>query len=338
MKIFIVGITGLLGSEAARILFSRGHEVSGLALPQLPEGLNLPKEINLKFGNYLEISDEELHTLLKGYDAFIFAAGVDERVKTKPSALETFNRYNVYPLAKMLKIAKQEGIKNIVVLGSYFTYFNETKPKLKLAVNHPYIQSRLVQKELLFSFSDSDTNIALLELPYIFGVQKGRKPVWVFLIEMILKMGKKTYYPTGGSAMVTVRQVGEAIAGAVERNKGTNAYPIGYYNIEWNEMLKIMHNAIGEPKRKIISLPHFIYRPVMAHIYNKDRKAGYEGGLNLGKFARMHCSKQYVPNTYAIKLGVTPDDINQAIYDSARLSYEVIKEKRRVVEMEIKEK
>jgi hypothetical protein len=54
-------------------------------------------------------------------------------------------------------------------------------------------------------------------------------------------MKNKTMYPKGGTAMVTVRQVGQALAGAIERNKGGKCYPIGYYNLTWVEMLKIAH-------------------------------------------------------------------------------------------------
>ncbi len=51
--------------------------------------------------------------------------------------------------------------------------------------------------------------------PYIFGAQPGRKPVWLFIAQMIQNTkGKRLYYPKGGTTMVTVRQVGEAIAGA----------------------------------------------------------------------------------------------------------------------------
>ena len=42
MKVFMIGGTGLLGSEAAKVLIERGHEVTSIALPPLPEGAVLP--------------------------------------------------------------------------------------------------------------------------------------------------------------------------------------------------------------------------------------------------------------------------------------------------------
>lgn len=338
MKIFIIGITGLLGSEAARQFLKAGHEVSGLTLADYPKDLDLPASVKLHVGSYLELSEAELTKLLKGCDGLVFAAGIDERIKTPPPALLTFNKYNVQPLKDILRIAKRVGIKHTVILGSYFTYFNRTKPQLNLAKTHPYIESRMLQQEVAFTFSDKNFDVAVLELPYIFGVQQGRAPVWTFLVEMLLAMKGATYYPRGGSAMVTVRQVGEAIVGALLTNKGANAYPINYYNVTWDAMLSAMHRALGEPKRRIIHVPRFIYKIVMRRIYKKDLKAGYEGGLNLGKFSVMHASNQFMPIEPSIKLGVRADDIFAAIYDSAKLSYDIIKNKEQTVTMTLSDK
>ena len=47
MKVFMIGGTGLLGSEAARELIARGHEVTALALPPVPKGATLPPEMKI---------------------------------------------------------------------------------------------------------------------------------------------------------------------------------------------------------------------------------------------------------------------------------------------------
>lgn len=38
------------------------------------------------------------------------------------------------------------------------------------------------------SFAYDNFNVTVLELPYIFGTQPGRKLVWIFLVESIRKM------------------------------------------------------------------------------------------------------------------------------------------------------
>ena len=52
MKVFMIGGTGLLGSEAAKVLISRGHEVTAMALPPLPEGGLWCDECERKSWNY----------------------------------------------------------------------------------------------------------------------------------------------------------------------------------------------------------------------------------------------------------------------------------------------
>ena len=284
MKVFMIGGTGLLGSQAAKELIERGHEVTSIALPPLPEGAVLPPEMKIEYGNYLEMSDDEIRAHFKGMDGFVFAAGVDERVEGPAPIYDLYKKYNIDPVRRLLTIAKECGVKHAVILGSYFSFADKIWPQLELAKNHPYIRSRRDQEDVAMSFADenfdvavlelknhpyirsrrdqedvamsfADENfdVAVLELPYIFGTQPGRKPVWVFLVENIRGMNGVTMWPKGGSAMVTVKQVGQAIAGALERNKGGFCYPIGYYNYSWKQLLKVCHKTMGVPNKKIIS-------------------------------------------------------------------------------------
>ena len=68
MKIFMIGGTGLLGCEAATTLIKRGHQVKSVALPPLPEGAPIPKEMELVFGDINKKTDEEIEQMLEGCD------------------------------------------------------------------------------------------------------------------------------------------------------------------------------------------------------------------------------------------------------------------------------
>lgn len=208
MKVFLIGGTGLLGSEAAKVLIERGHEVLSIALPPLPQGAVLPEQMQIEFGNYLEMSDEELKKYMTGCEGFVFAAGVDERVEGPAPIYDLYKKYNIDPVKRLLGIAKECGVKHAAICGSYFAYFAKCRKDLKLAETHPYIRSRLDQEEVAMSFADDQFSVGVLELPYIFGTQSGRKPVWMFVAEQILN-AKTTMYPKGGSTMVTVHQVGQ---------------------------------------------------------------------------------------------------------------------------------
>ncbi|MCR5354384.1 MAG: NAD(P)-dependent oxidoreductase [Lachnospiraceae bacterium] len=333
MKVFMIGGTGLLGSEAAKVLIERGHEVLSIALPPLPQGAELPSEMQIEYGNYLEMSDDEIANYMTGCDGFVFAAGVDERVEGPAPIYDLFKKYNIDPVKRLLGIAKKCGVKHAAICGSYFAHFAKTRPEMKLAETHPYIRSRVDQEKVAMSFADDNFSVAVLELPYIFGTQPGRKPVWMFIAEQIMN-SKKTMYPKGGSTMVTVHQVGQAIAGALEYTDGGKCWPIGYYNMTWNEMLQIMHKALGKPEQKVVNIPNWMFTMGTKKMYKEQLRNNIQGGLYLPKLSDIQCSELYIDKTLGCDpLHVEADDIDAAITDSMRLCRAVIEKKTTVIDM-----
>jgi nucleoside-diphosphate-sugar epimerase len=336
MKVFMIGGTGLLGSQAAVELIQRGHEVTSVALPPLPIGAVLPKEMTIEFGNYLEMSDEAILAKMAGCEGFVFAAGVDERVEGPKPIYDLYKKYNIDPVDRLLGLAKKAGIKHAVICGSYFSYFAKLHPEWKLTAIHPYIRSRIDQEKAAEKQSEG-LDVAVLELPYIFGTQPGRKPVWVFLAKMIRDSKKRIYYPKGGSAMVTVKQVGEAIAGALEKNVGFATYPIGYWNLTWVEMLAIMDQYLGCPDKPIQTIPNWMFTLGGIQIRHTQKKQGIDGGLNLAKYAKVMGSDLFIDKALGCdKLGVRDDDLDQAIGDSILLSAAVLDNKVAALDMKAK--
>ena len=103
--ICMIGGTGLLGSQGAAELISRGHEVRAIALPPLPQGAVLPPEMEIEYCNYLEMNDNEIKKMFEGCEGFVFAAGVDERVEGPAPIYNLYKKYNIDPVKHLLKIA-----------------------------------------------------------------------------------------------------------------------------------------------------------------------------------------------------------------------------------------
>jgi nucleoside-diphosphate-sugar epimerase len=333
----MIGGTGLIGFEVAKLLIDKGHDVVTIALREISKKLEIPKGMTIVYGNYLEMSDEELLSLMMNADAFVFAAGIDERIEGPAPIYDLFKKYNIDSLQRLLELAKKTRIKHTVICGSYFSYFAKHLPHLELTKHHPYIRSRIDQENIALSYASDDFHIAIIELPYIFGVQPGRKPVWVFLVEMIRKMKKHTFYPKGGTTLITVRQAAEGIVGAIEKNRGGNTYPLGYYNMEWKEFLSIVHEALGySKKRKVITIPNFLFKLYVIYLDKQRKKKNIEGGLNLRKFVRVQTSKLFIePTLSADYLGVREDDIKAAIKDSIALSLLILDNEEDVIDMKI---
>ncbi len=333
MNVFMVGGTGLLGCAAAQIFIDRGHTVKSVALPPVPEGAPIPKEMELVFGSYLDLSDDEIKGMMSGCDCFVFAAGVDERVEFPAPVYEAYEKYNIEPVKRLIGLAKEAGIKHSVVLGSYFSYFAKEFPEMGLYNKHPYIRSRIEQEKAALALADDKMDVAVLELPYIFGTQPGRKPVWTILIEQLSKMGKVTMYPKGGTTMLTVRQVAQTIVGAAEKNRGGNAYPIGYYNLTWDEFLTIVHAAMGVPDRKIVHIAKWMFKAYGKNMAKDYAKRGIEPGIDPVELAEIMCMNTFISKKPAADLGATDDDIKAAIFDSVKLSIEAFEGTKELVQM-----
>lgn len=287
--------------------------------------------MSVEFGNYLEMGDREIEARLAGCDALVFAAGVDERVEFPPPVYEKYLKYNVAPVERFLDAAKRVGVRKAVVLGSYFSYYAKLRPELELARHHPYIRARLAQEDAALSRGDSDLDVMVLELPYIFGAQSGRKPVWVFLVEQLLAMKGPCLYTRGGTTMVTVRQVAQCVAGAIERGRGGTCYPVGWYNMRWREMLAIMYASMGMPRKLIVTVPDFLYTINARRMGKAYRRRGVESGLDLERLVEIQTSELFIDQAQIRdELGVGEDDIEAAIGESVALSLEAIAGKKLV--------
>lgn len=337
MKVFMIGGTGLLGCEAARVLIERGHQVKSVALPPLPEGAPIPEEMEIVFSDINKISDEEFKEIAAGCEVFIFAAGVDERVEFPAPVYEYYYKYNIAPLERLLPVCKEMGMKRAVVLGSYFSGLVKARPDMKLCERNPYFRSRIDQENVCRRYADKDFDVSVLELPYIFGTQPGRRPVWVVLIEQIAMMDKLpcTLYPKGGTTMLTARQVGQCIAGAAEKQThGFRAWPIGMYNMKWKQFLKIVYNARGMGEnRPIISIPPWMMKMGMGGIVKDYAARGIDSGMDPLQLPYIMDLDLFTDPRYCRELGVTEDDITAAIFDSIKVSEEAYLGKVKLLDM-----
>jgi hypothetical protein len=234
-------------------------------------------------------------------------------------------------------MCKKLGYKGAVVLGSYFSYLSKQYPEKGFAKKNKYFASRLKQEQVCERFSDDTFSVKVLELPYIFGTQPGRKPVWTILIEQIKMMDNWgfTMYPKGGTAMLTCRQVGEVICGAAERDvKGFEAFPIGMYNMKWDKFLKIVYAARGMGNdRKILGVAPWMMKMGMIGVAKDYKKRGIDSGMDPFNLPYIMDLDLFYSNKYTIELGATEDDIEAAITDSIKVSVASYEGKVKLLEM-----
>ncbi len=283
MKVFILGGAGFIGAHTIKALIHHGHRVSSLALPPAPpEGL-LPEEVDLCLANFNALGDDQVLALLAGCQGAIFAAGVDDRVTPRAPAYPFFYKMNVLPAARFFRLAVQAGVSRGVLLSSYFAHFNRKWPELGLADHHPYIRSRVAQEAAVLAAAGEALDVAILQLPYVFGDLPGRTPLWKPVLDYIHSPLPWIFYTRGGSAMVGVDQVAMAVLGALEQGEGGGRYLIGDENLTWQEWLGRLMRITGIKKR-VLTLPDRLVRLGLLGVAGWHQLRGMEGGLDPNHF------------------------------------------------------
>lgn len=314
MKIVIIGGTGFLGYHAGLEFLRRGHHVTAVGLPPLPLDADYLKQVRLITQNIETAPDAELLEVFNGQDALVFAAGIDDRVNPKKPAYPFFHYHNVEVTERILKLAKQAGVKRAVVLGSYFVHFNRIWAELKIAEKHPYICSRVEQEKVCFALTSDDFEVMVLELPYIFGSMQGRVPMWKPLVDMA--RSGSVYFCAGGTNCISVKSVAEAIIGAVERGKGGDAYLVGDENLTWEQMFKGFGRGLGKDV-KITTLPKIALQAVMAFMFVSRWIKGIESGLDPLSYVDIQTANTFFdPIASQQALGYSSGGLDQAFKDT----------------------
>lgn len=317
-NVFILGGTGLLGYHTVRELLDRGYTVSTMSLPPMPAEDLLPKEVECSLGNINEMSDEDILNLLKGKDAFIYAAGADERMLPQAPATRFFYKENVIPTQRLARLAREAGVKKFVLYGSYFSHFAEKWTDLKLATEQAYPRTRLLQEEIAILEGEGEMDVMSLRLPYIFGTMPGRKPLWEMFLPQIQG---KDFVPVlaGGTAMVTVKQVAEATVGAIEHGKHGGKYAISDTNMKHEEFFRIIADVLGQKDTVIQVLPLEQMRPAYVKVDEQVAAEGKEHGIHIALTADIQNRDAYIdPEDTMPILKYNKDDVRESIKETIR--------------------
>lgn len=319
MRVFVIGGTGFLGTYTVKELLRRGHSAATLANLPPSSQIDFPAEIDLTLADLSTLSDEDLAALLAGCDGLVFAAGVDDRVVPDAPAYPFFYAANVAATERVIRLARQAGVRRAVVFSSYFAALDLRWPEMKLAETHPYIRSRREQIEAAKQAAGSNLTVSFLMLPYIFGSLPGRVPLWKPLIDYIASPLPWVFYPSGGSAMVAVGEVASAAVRALEAGQPGREYPIASQNLTWKQFLTRLGSLLGKPK-PIVTLPAWLVRVGMWFVGLSFKLRGKEGGLDPVPFTDLQTRDAFLDTeTSQQQLGYQRYDLDDALAETVRV-------------------
>ena len=295
-KVFICGGTGFLGFYSAKEFLRQGVEVSVLALPnEITLGQSWwPSEIKVNYGKLFDfkndkatdlVTKEQLVDYFKGHDVLVYAVGPDDRMHTTPgvSGYDFFHKYLVDKVIPVFEAAKEAGVKKAVLLNSDFAYFNRIWPEKHLADRHPYIKVRCEHGDALIKVGGGRANggmdVVVLELPYIFGNMPEREPLWkeIFL-DRFAKM-PAVMFPKGGTNMIHVNGIAEAVVAASYYGEHGDKLPIGAYDETYKTMINMMMEDCGATKR-YMGVPTWMATIGGYMVANSIKKTNQDSGLN----------------------------------------------------------
>jgi nucleoside-diphosphate-sugar epimerase len=314
-RVCIIGGTGFLGYHALVEFIDHGWETTVIGLPSSERSLNFPPEVKVILKDIETLTDYDLLALMRGHTALIYAAGMDDRSIPHKPAYPKFFHENVENPIRVLKLAREAGVKRAVIFGSYFVHFDRLWPEMKLAQHHPYIRSRVEQEKAVLSLAGMDVDV--LELPYVFGSLPidGWKPLWLPLIKYLYRSPIILFTP-GGAACVSARTVAAAAYKTIVNGRAGNCYPINQENLTWEQLLNSLTRVRGLRKR-VISLPKWIVEICMYSISILHYLQGKEGGLDPRYFTGLQTANTFVdPSPSQNRLGYEMKDLDEAFRDT----------------------
>jgi dihydroflavonol-4-reductase len=244
MHVLTIGGAGQLGHFILKHLASEGHELSVMGIGNPPEDGYLPSGTHYIACNVEQATEEELRNHFKGVDTVIHAAGADGRNIFPRPAINGFREANVLPIPRIIHAIRDTGASRLIILGSYYTAMHRVFPNLNIPAKSAYVSSRMEQTEVAFEHAGNDVDVAILELPYIFGAAPGKGTLWGFYVDAIKNCSGMLSVHAGGSACITMNQVGLAAAHAALYSKGHRCYPIGNQNLTYTEIYSHFAKAL----------------------------------------------------------------------------------------------
>jgi nucleoside-diphosphate-sugar epimerase len=241
MNILVIGGTGLIGGHAALYLKDNGHEVTIAGRKPAAAGSALAELKQLQ-GDYVAGT----FTLddLAGFDALVFAAGNDVRHIPQDGNVDAhWQRNNVEAIPRLFQLARDAGIKQAVLVGSFYP---QVAPQL--IETEPYVRSRHLADEGVRALVTADFKVCSINAPFVVGAVPGLK---VEMFEAYTRYAEGQfaplpyYGPAGGSNFISTRSLSQAILGALLRGESGKAYLVGDENLSYAQYFESFLRAVG---------------------------------------------------------------------------------------------
>lgn len=308
-KALVIGGLGFIGHHLVKALESRNYDVTVSTQSAID---NESRDTPLIQIDLDSMSDEVLKVLLEPFQIVVFCGGLDDRNIPEGDAWSYFYEGNVTPCVRLANMAKHGNLKHLVILGSYFSYFNRKHPEWQLSKRHPYVSSRGKQEIQTREALEGKAQLTVLEIPYVFGSAPGLVPLWKPLVDYINSM-PVVFYTNGGTNICAVEQVADAVVGILESSSHRDNWIVGGMNVTWKELIGMIARPMKK-RKSVITLPNsLVYlAAILLKIYFKIR--GKQSGLDAFHFVAVQTKNTFLDTRESMeRLGYGRVDIQAAV-------------------------
>lgn len=231
MRAFITGGTGLLGSNLVRLLLEQGHHVTALVRSQRKAAQvlgNLP--VTLVEGDMSDVN--AWSSALAGCDTLFHTAAYFREYYAPGDHWATLKAINIDATLQLFAAAHAHGVAKVIYVSSSGVIgpnpnggsSDETTPPGKGAMENLYFRSKVLGEQAIAQFLETHALDVVLILPgWIFGPGDGA-PTTSGQVVLDLLDRKLPAIPPGGSSIVDVRDVAQAMINSVERGRRGERY------------------------------------------------------------------------------------------------------------------
>lgn len=247
MKIFITGITGLLGSYVAKEFASLG-EIHGFkrssSSTRLLEGIDFP--IHWHEGSLLNANS--IDDAIEGMDLVIHCAG---KVSFSPKDEEELFEVNVRGTANLVNAMLYSGLKNLIHVSSVsalgrnpdISVINEDHKWVDSPLNTKYGISKYFGELEAWRGEQEGLNLIVVNPSILLGkISDDRSSTSIY--SHIL--GNSKYYPKGSVNYLDVRDAAKIIKSLYLKESWGNRYILNKESIKYREFFEKMAKAFGK--------------------------------------------------------------------------------------------
>lgn len=321
-KVFVLGGAGFLGYHTIREAVARGYEVKTVDIVDLPESLKFGPEARVEFivDDVFKLADEQIRAMLAGCDSFVYAGGVDERIVPNKPARKFFYDKNVLATDRIARLAREAGVRNFVLFGSYLAEFAENNQELRDHGYHKeaYVETRLLQEQVAIYRGETTMKVSVLRLPAIFGTMEGNIPFWSLYVDMLRG---QDFMPVteGGFATITASQVGQAALAALENGIHRKTYPVATGYMTYLDFYKKILAELGQSETTKLQVMSF---DDLEEAYRADEaltdRQGIEHGIRQVNSLRASSMDLRLPFDLAEELRLRAEDMDAVIGGSLK--------------------